>query len=479
METLVPIPSLAHPLLCRGVSRLVAHPSSADPSATAVGLDAFRAIGGNAIYLHGEGGETETRRATARWLGERGLRDAFTLAVSIAHDEWDESRQRPIDRFNAAGIHDDVRSNLSLLDTRLDLACVGDQPHSPFEPVLDALARERDAGRIHGVILSNWSSSRLGEAIDHAHRFGGPPVTGILTSEAAAFTATEPLWPEYTPYASVEGLVTRHDLLVLAHADDLNIGQCLFGDESETARLRPEWVRRWSTGENRRMAERLSALATATGRSCRALNLAAVLTKSPLLSLIVPLPAMIDGRRDDYLDAAARPLTEHELNPLRSGSSGEPHESLRIRVDDVSGEAICALIRAHLARMHKQSPPESVHALGIERLRDKSITVWSAWSGDEIAGIGALKAMDEYNGEVKSMRTRDAFLRRGVASSLLRTIIAEARSRGYGRLWLETGGTDDFAAARQLYERFGFENCGPFGDYVFDPFSRYMTLKLD
>lgn len=151
---------------------------------------------------------------------------------------------------------------------------------------------------------------------------------------------------------------------------------------------------------------------------------------------------------------------------------------LIVRIDDVSGETTCALIREHLSRMHKQSPPESVHALGIERLREKSITVWSAWIGDEIAGIGALKAMDNRNGEIKSMRTHDAFLRRGVARTLLKTIIAEAQARSYDRLWLETGGTSDFAAAHALYQQFGFEMCGPFGDYRFDPFSRYMSKTV-
>ncbi len=156
----------------------------------------------------------------------------------------------------------------------------------------------------------------------------------------------------------------------------------------------------------------------------------------------------------------------------------KPRASIEIRRDPVTGPEMCALIREHLDGMHANSPPESVHALGIEKLRDRSITVWSAWIDGQIAGCGALKAIGARDGEIKSMRTRSAFLRRGVAAELLRTILAEARSRGYERLWLETGGTAQFNAAHELYRRIGFVDCGPFGEYLFDPFSRYMTLTL-
>jgi putative acetyltransferase len=57
-------------------------------------------------------------------------------------------------------------------------------------------------------------------------------------------------------------------------------------------------------------------------------------------------------------------------------------------------------------------------------------------------------------------------------------IVAEAKRRSYRRLSLETGSTDGFVAALRLYERFGFERCGPFGDYSHDPFSVFMTKVL-
>jgi putative acetyltransferase len=128
--------------------------------------------------------------------------------------------------------------------------------------------------------------------------------------------------------------------------------------------------------------------------------------------------------------------------------------------------------------MYEISPPESVHAMDIERLRSPDITFWSAWDGGELLGCGALKELDGRTGEVKSMRTLTAHRRRGVAAKILDTIIDEAKRRGYERLNLETGSDGAFAPAQALYERYGFQYRGPFGEYVDDPNSVFMTKEL-
>jgi putative acetyltransferase len=104
--------------------------------------------------------------------------------------------------------------------------------------------------------------------------------------------------------------------------------------------------------------------------------------------------------------------------------------------------------------------------------------MWSAWRGAELLGCGALKELDRSHGEVKSMRTAAAHLRKGVGSRILETIMEEARRRSYLRLSLETGSQPAFAPARALYARFGFLPCGPFGAYVEDPNSSFMTRVL-
>ena len=149
-----------------------------------------------------------------------------------------------------------------------------------------------------------------------------------------------------------------------------------------------------------------------------------------------------------------------------------------IRVDDLRGTEIQQLLREHLADMRRTSPPESIHALDLDGLRKPEITFWTAWSGSELLGCGALKELDAQHGEVKSMRTASAHRHEGVASSVLSHILEEARRRNYKRVSLETGSMDFFAPARNLYAKFGFKKCGPFAGYVDDPNSVYMTKEL-
>ena len=107
--------------------------------------------------------------------------------------------------------------------------------------------------------------------------------------------------------------------------------------------------------------------------------------------------------------------------------------------------------RQHLATLAPTAPAESRHALDLDGLRAPDVTFWSIWDGPALAGFGALKELSPDHGEVKSMRTAQAYMRQGVASAILRHIIAEARRRGYTRLSLETGSMDFFAPAHQLY----------------------------
>lgn len=151
---------------------------------------------------------------------------------------------------------------------------------------------------------------------------------------------------------------------------------------------------------------------------------------------------------------------------------------LEFRIDDLDGAAIRALVARHLRGMHDSSPPESVHAFDLSGLRHPAVTFWSAWSGQALAGMGALKELGGARGEIKSMRVADEFLGHGVGRAMLAHIVAEARRRGMTALWLETGSTPPFTPALRLYERAGFVRCGPFDEYVEDPFSIFMTMSL-
>jgi putative acetyltransferase len=149
-----------------------------------------------------------------------------------------------------------------------------------------------------------------------------------------------------------------------------------------------------------------------------------------------------------------------------------------IRVDDLKGPEIRALLEEHLRALRSVSPPESCHVLDLAGLRKPEVTFWTVWDGDELAGCGALKELDRQHAEIKSMRTATVHLRKGVGTKVLGHLIAEAQKRRYRRLSLETGSMAYFDPARQLYARFGFTVCGPFGGYVEDPNSVYMTKVL-
>ncbi|MDM7957368.1 GNAT family N-acetyltransferase [Blastomonas sp.] len=159
-------------------------------------------------------------------------------------------------------------------------------------------------------------------------------------------------------------------------------------------------------------------------------------------------------------------------------TQNEATGEITIAQDDLSGADIRALLEYHLAQMAAHSPICSVHAFPVERLRAPDVTFYALRVSDRLAGCGALKQIDAGHGELKSMRTDPAFVRRGLGEAMLLHLIAEARARGYTRLSLETGLPEPFHPAHALYRKHGFERCAPFGDYFEDPFSMCMTRML-
>lgn len=151
---------------------------------------------------------------------------------------------------------------------------------------------------------------------------------------------------------------------------------------------------------------------------------------------------------------------------------------LQIRADNLESQVVLDLLSEHLASMENTAPPESRHALDIQGLRNSDINFWSAWDGDNLAGFGAFKHHNVDLAEIKSMRTAAAYLRKGVASTILRHLINEAKRKGYSTLSLETGSMDYFEPARRLYSSFGFYISKPFAAYVVDSNSVFMTMDL-
>ena len=151
---------------------------------------------------------------------------------------------------------------------------------------------------------------------------------------------------------------------------------------------------------------------------------------------------------------------------------------IHVRVDDLSSAEVQALVAEHLAGMHGNTPTGHVHALALDGLRQPGITFLTAWRDGHLCGCGALKELDETSGEIKSMRTRAAFLRRGVGQAVLDEILPLASATGYTHLYLETGTGQAFAAAHALYLRNGFTWSGAFGDYTATDFNVFMVKTL-
>lgn len=150
----------------------------------------------------------------------------------------------------------------------------------------------------------------------------------------------------------------------------------------------------------------------------------------------------------------------------------------RIVKDDLSGPEVADLLRLHLDEMHQWSPACKVHALPLERLREPDVAFWSAWDGERLAAVGALKELGAGRGELKSMRAAPEYRGRGAGEAILLHLMSEARERGYTWLGLETGVPEPFVPARRLYEKHGFAECAAFGDYVSDDFSLCMSRDL-
>lgn len=153
-------------------------------------------------------------------------------------------------------------------------------------------------------------------------------------------------------------------------------------------------------------------------------------------------------------------------------------ERVRILEDDLSGEAIRELVAFHLSGMHANSPACKVHALSVEKLRQPGVTFYSAWVGNALAGMGAIRELDPTHGELKSMRVASDWLGKKIGEAMLLRLLSVARQRGYARVSLETGQGPAFEPALGLYRKHGFVNCEAFAEYVLDDFSQCLTLRL-
>lgn len=141
--------------------------------------------------------------------------------------------------------------------------------------------------------------------------------------------------------------------------------------------------------------------------------------------------------------------------------------------DSADAVALTGELDAHL--MAHPYPPQSRHAFSVEKmLRERVVFFVTRYEG-QLAGCGGIKMFDDY-GEVKRMFVRPELRGKGLGKAMLRRLAEYARSQRVEVLRLETGVYE--VEAIGLYEGFGFKRRAPFGEYVEDPLSVYLEMRI-
>jgi len=151
---------------------------------------------------------------------------------------------------------------------------------------------------------------------------------------------------------------------------------------------------------------------------------------------------------------------------------------MEIKAGNFEDSRVQALLRLHVEGMHAASPPGTCFVLDLSGLKIPAISFYTAWEGNALLGMGAIKDLGDGTAEIKSMRTDPNHLHKGVGAFVLAHLLDVARSRGFRRVSLETGTGPSFDAAIALYLRSGFRKGAPFADYTESAFNQFFHLDV-
>lgn len=162
-----------------------------------------------------------------------------------------------------------------------------------------------------------------------------------------------------------------------------------------------------------------------------------------------------------------------ELNEFKFQTA---ESAMNIAQESPDQPEVIALIAELDAYQDTLYPPESRHALDLASLMQPNVVFAVARDDARRAvGCGAIVLYPAF-GELKRMYVSPRCRGQGVARRLLSLLESRAAGRGATLLTLETGPYQPEALG--LYERCGYERCGPFGDYADDPLSVFMQKRL-
>lgn len=266
-------------------------------------LDAWLELGGSAIDTARRYDDAE--EVIGHWLRERGCRDRVRLTTKGCHYDLRTQRNRVAPHVVAA----DLDASLAALGVEsVDFYWLHrDDPLAPVGPLLEALNRELDAGRIGAFGASNWTTARLDEAAAYARRHGLVAFSCSSPELSLARPAVEP-WP---------GCVSIHDPASAAWYERRQLPVVAWSSQSAGffAGVASDHVRRvYATPENEERRRRAAELAATKGCTTPQVALAWVLAQPFPVSAVIG-PRTIEELRES-VGALQVELTPEERDRL-------------------------------------------------------------------------------------------------------------------------------------------------------------------
>jgi len=149
-----------------------------------------------------------------------------------------------------------------------------------------------------------------------------------------------------------------------------------------------------------------------------------------------------------------------------------------IQTEKSPTDELAQVLQAHWLFCTSSTPIEHVYALDGSKLFSADITVFGARINGELVGVGAMRKLDGDHAELKSMHTLAKSRGLGVGKAIVAHIEDFARSSGIERISLETGTSEAFKPARELYKSLGYKSCEAFGDYLLSEDNMCMTKLI-
>lgn len=293
---------LNKPVSAIGLGTMIFHPDTKQRDFEL--LDAFVENGGTYVdtaEVYGaveEHGYSET--VIGEWLSARpGSRDKIVLATKGLIPGYCAPLHPGGAQISPETIHKAIDGSLERLQTdHLDIWMFHrDDPSQPVGPLVDALDEEVKSGRVKAVGASNWTSSRIQEAIDYARASGKAEMMSSSPNFSLA-KANEPFWPDTVAVdeAEREWFVERNFLLIAWSA----LGRGFFAKADPNDRNDTDLVRVFYSDANFERKSRAASYAEAKGLSLFEVALGYVISQP------FPVVALNGAETPDQVAVSAR-----------------------------------------------------------------------------------------------------------------------------------------------------------------------------